>query len=592
MFEIAFTSCIFVGWIVSVCAHEFGHALIAYWGGDTSVKDKGYLTFNPLKYTDLQLSLVLPLIFLLLGGIPLPGGAVYINQHQLRNRWWQSAVSLAGPVATLLFAGGLSLILRQIPGGTAVLAPASLERLFSAGDSSSFQAILQENWLAYSLYLLIILEIAALVLNLLPIPPLDGYGVFQPWLPQAWQQQLRGFSRYGFLLVFAAFWLVPAVGRFFWAFVFLFTASLFQFPLEPLFSTFIVTYHIFQAGSRPLLVALIVVAVIVTQVQKRRQADRSGQPRSGRSTPTPRRPRIPPQPPQVHLATVDAALAALTDPDEAASTDPSQSLTDPDVAPGSISGGNGADRLDSSPASDTTPGQSDRAALLLRRAMILLRLGQSAAALAALQQSLQANPNQAKVWYELGQLQRQQQQQIAALEAFQEAIELDPAFGGVWYEMGLTQLELGQLEPALQSFKALEAVLPRLALAPYLQGVTLGHLQRWKAALVAFDRALSLNPHWADLWFDRGFVLMQLGQYEGALLSLDRGLDRDPDRLLAYYNKACCYSQRGEADRALEFLHIVLAGDGPQGSGTDSLRARALTDPLLEPLRSHPQFPH
>jgi len=558
VFEIGFTSCIFVGWIVSVCAHEFGHALIAYWGGDTSVKDKGYLTFNPLKYTDLQLSLVLPLVFLLLGGIPLPGGAVYINQHQLRNRWWQSAVSLAGPMATLLFAGGLSLILRQIPGGAEVLDPTTLENLFSSGNGGNFQAVLQANWLPYSLYLLIILEVAALVLNLLPIPPLDGYGVLQPWLPQSWQQQLRVFSRYGFLLVFAAFWLVPDVGRFFWAFVFLLTALLLQLPLNSLFNTFIVTYQIFQAGSRPLLVALIIVAVILNQIHQRRQADRSGQPRSRRSVPVPRRPRIPPQPPQAHLATVDAALAALSDPD---------------------------------PASDTTPNQPDRAELLLRRAMILLRLGQSAAALAALQQSIQANPNQAKVWYELGRLQRQQQQPIAALEAFQAAIELDPACGVVWYDMGLTQLELGQLEPALQSFKALEAVLPQLPLAPYLQGVTWGHLQQWNAALMAFDRALGLNPHWADLWFDRGFVLMQLSQYEGALLSLDRGLDGDPDRLLAYYHKACCYSQRGEADLALEFLHIALAGDGPAVPGAETLRARALADPLLEPLRSHPRFP-
>ncbi|MFQ3628339.1 MAG: site-2 protease family protein, partial [Cyanobacteriota bacterium] len=40
---------VFVVWIASVCLHEFGHALVAYWGGDRSVKEKGYLTLNPLK---------------------------------------------------------------------------------------------------------------------------------------------------------------------------------------------------------------------------------------------------------------------------------------------------------------------------------------------------------------------------------------------------------------------------------------------------------------------------------------------------------------------------------------------------------------
>ena len=40
---------VIVGWIFSLCLHEFSHALVAYYGGDTSVRDKGYLTFNPLE---------------------------------------------------------------------------------------------------------------------------------------------------------------------------------------------------------------------------------------------------------------------------------------------------------------------------------------------------------------------------------------------------------------------------------------------------------------------------------------------------------------------------------------------------------------
>ena len=65
---------VFGGWMISLCLHEFGHAIVAYFGGDTSVKDKGYLTLNPLNYTDPGLSLLLPMIFLVMGGIALPGG--------------------------------------------------------------------------------------------------------------------------------------------------------------------------------------------------------------------------------------------------------------------------------------------------------------------------------------------------------------------------------------------------------------------------------------------------------------------------------------------------------------------------------------
>src|ERR1700741_2320636 len=67
---------VLAGWVVSLCLHEFGHALAAFLCGDRSVRDKGYLTLDPLRYTDLQFSIFWPLVFLAMGGIGLPGGAV------------------------------------------------------------------------------------------------------------------------------------------------------------------------------------------------------------------------------------------------------------------------------------------------------------------------------------------------------------------------------------------------------------------------------------------------------------------------------------------------------------------------------------
>src|SRR4028118_1839319 len=93
---------VLAGWIFSVCLHEWAHAFVAYQGGDTTVKDKGYLSFNPLKYTDPFLSIVVPIAFLLLGGLGLPGGAVYIERHRLRSKWWDTLVSLAGPAINVV----------------------------------------------------------------------------------------------------------------------------------------------------------------------------------------------------------------------------------------------------------------------------------------------------------------------------------------------------------------------------------------------------------------------------------------------------------------------------------------------------------
>ena len=70
---------VIAGWLVSLCLHEFGHAYTAWRFGDHDVAVRGYLTLNPLKYSHPLLSLGLPVLFIALGGIGLPGGAVYVR---------------------------------------------------------------------------------------------------------------------------------------------------------------------------------------------------------------------------------------------------------------------------------------------------------------------------------------------------------------------------------------------------------------------------------------------------------------------------------------------------------------------------------
>jgi Zn-dependent protease len=186
-----------VGWITTVCVHEFSHALVAYLGGDLSVKDSGYLDMNPLRYTNVLLSLVMPVLFLLLGGIGLPGGAVYINRSALRSRAWDSAVSVAGPVGTLL-CGVLIAIAFAVSGRAAW---ASHLDFFAALAFLGF------------------IEVVALVLNLLPVPGLDGFGIIRPWLPYSVQGLAIQYGQLGILAVFAALWLVPPVNQIFFGFV-------------------------------------------------------------------------------------------------------------------------------------------------------------------------------------------------------------------------------------------------------------------------------------------------------------------------------------------------------------------------------------
>lgn len=175
-----------VGWVVSVCVHEFGHAVVAYWAGDESVARKGYLNLDPAKYVDLQVTIVLPLIALALGGIGFPGAAVYLRPDLMRSRLGRSLSSLAGPAMTGAVLLVLSLALRVIPVETA-------PGLYCA---MAFLAVLQAT---------------ALLLNLLPVPGLDGYGVLRPFLPTSLQKSLRPFERASTVLLMIALFFVPGV---------------------------------------------------------------------------------------------------------------------------------------------------------------------------------------------------------------------------------------------------------------------------------------------------------------------------------------------------------------------------------------------
>jgi Zn-dependent protease len=181
---------VLIGWIFSLCLHEFAHAAVAYLGGDTSVREKGYLTFNPLRYVDPIASLFVPLVFLLLGGIGLPGGAVYIDARRLRSKWWACGVALAGPAANLAIAGVLVLVLARTAIARTAAAPA--------------------------LAFLALLQVTAVILNLLPVPPLDGYRAIAPFLPRNVQMTFERWGSVPLFILLLLLWVAPALSSWFW----------------------------------------------------------------------------------------------------------------------------------------------------------------------------------------------------------------------------------------------------------------------------------------------------------------------------------------------------------------------------------------
>ena len=147
---------------------------------------------NPLKYAHPGLSITLPLVIILLGGIGFPGGAVYVNQAGF-SKAQRTMVSLAGPFANIVVGVVLLAVIRA--------------RVDSI-DASTINL-----WSA--LGMLALLQITAAVLNLIPIPGFDGYGAIEPYLSMETRRTLAPVGQYGFLLVFLVLLLPPLNRAFF-----------------------------------------------------------------------------------------------------------------------------------------------------------------------------------------------------------------------------------------------------------------------------------------------------------------------------------------------------------------------------------------
>lgn len=183
---------VIAGWILSLSLHEFAHAYLAWKAGDRSVEQRGYLTLDPRKYTNPLLSIIMPVVFLAMGGIGLPGGAVLIDRSKLSDNQ-AIKVALAGPLTNLAFAiASLTIV------GLGVVQFESQPHLTAALSVFGF------------------LQAFVFVLNMLPVPGLDGYAAIEPTLPQSVQELMRPVRQFGFMiLIMALFYPNPLRDGFF-----------------------------------------------------------------------------------------------------------------------------------------------------------------------------------------------------------------------------------------------------------------------------------------------------------------------------------------------------------------------------------------
>ena len=172
--------------IFAITVHEAAHGYAARYFGDMTAHYLGRISLNPLKHIDPVGTIILPALTVMLGGI-LFGWAkpVPVNFSNLRNpkknMMW---VALAGPLSNLLMAIFWTFIYARL-------------QLFP--DSSIF--FLQVMALAG-----IQINLILMVLNMLPIPPLDGGRVAVSLLPYPWSSYIENLERYGlFIIIFLLF---------------------------------------------------------------------------------------------------------------------------------------------------------------------------------------------------------------------------------------------------------------------------------------------------------------------------------------------------------------------------------------------------
>jgi len=194
--------------LFAITLHEAAHGYVARYFGDNTAYLQGRISLNPLRHIDPVGTVLLPLMTLILGGI-LFGWAkpVPVNFSALRNpkkdMLW---VALAGPASNMAMALGWAILFK--------LSAASPESYFA--EPLMGMAVIG-----------IKINVILIVLNLLPLPPLDGGRIAVSLLPYRMAWQLSRIEPYGmFILIFLA--ITPVLGQV-------------LFPLSKLVENFIFT---------------------------------------------------------------------------------------------------------------------------------------------------------------------------------------------------------------------------------------------------------------------------------------------------------------------------------------------------------------
>ncbi len=178
-----------IAFIVAISVHEACHAAAATWLGDPTPKSQGRLTLNPIRHLDPMGTLLL-----VVAGFGW-GRPVIVNPLNLRFgiRRGMAIVSAAGPVSNIAVAALLGPVFRQLAGLSSGILPTN-------------------EFLAQVVLVAIAINVLLAIFNLVPIPPLDGFGVLHGIVGPETAHALEPLRRYGPLILMGIIFLGPIFG--------------------------------------------------------------------------------------------------------------------------------------------------------------------------------------------------------------------------------------------------------------------------------------------------------------------------------------------------------------------------------------------
>ncbi|MGI8794381.1 MAG: site-2 protease family protein [Acidimicrobiales bacterium] len=189
--------------VPSVILHEVSHGVVALWFGDTTAKEAGRLTLNPIKHVDPFGTLILPAIMVLSTGSAFGyAKPVPVRPGRLRKPRGQSVlVSLAGPATNLVLVGFATI-------GLLALSPRpNGDRLVS---DFVFGTLLERaGTVAACLFLFGLANVVLAVFNMIPLPPLDGSALIERLVPDRYLTQWYSMQKYSMMVLVVLFLFVP-----------------------------------------------------------------------------------------------------------------------------------------------------------------------------------------------------------------------------------------------------------------------------------------------------------------------------------------------------------------------------------------------